>query len=90
MKTAKEVWLLTDVEFKEIEDLFERKLALENLTKVVDPSNEALYEKLVKDYGMTVKRFEGWWSIMKNKYNWPGQNWWLDFNTMKIMTYDNI
>ncbi len=85
MMNVKEIWKLNDEEFKEIEDLFEKKIALENLTKIVDADNEKLYDKLIKDYGNTVHRFNSWWNIMGKKYNWEGKNWWLDFETKKIM-----
>lgn len=83
---TKEVWQLNDEEFKEIEDLFEKKVALENLTKIVDADNQNLYDKFIKDYGKTVHQFDSWWDKMARKYEWEGKNWWLDFETKKIMT----
>lgn len=83
---TKEVWQLNDEEFKEIEDLFEKKIALENLTKIVDAKNQELYDKLIKDYGRTVHLFNTWWDKMSKKHDWEGRNWWLDFDTKKIMT----
>ena len=55
---AKEVYKLNDDEFKEIEDLFEKKIALENLTKIIDADNQKLYDKLIKDYGKTIHQFD--------------------------------
>jgi CXXX repeat modification system protein len=81
----KEVWQLNDDEFKEIEDLFEKKIALENLTKIIDADNQKLYDKLIKDYGKAVHQFDFWWEKMSKKYDWKGKNWWLDFETKKIM-----
>lgn len=86
MINTKEVWQLNDNEFREIEDLFEKKLALENLTKIVSTDNQMLYDKLIKDYGKTIHLFNDWWSRMSQKYRWEGQNWWLDFDTKKIMS----
>ena len=82
----REVWELNEAEFKEIEDLFEKKIALENLTKIIDTNNQELYDKLIKDYGKTVHQFDSWWNEMSRKYHWEGSNWWLDFETKKIMT----
>ena len=81
----KEVWQLNDDEFKEIEDLFEKKIALENLTKIIDADNQKLYDKLIKDYGKAVHQFDFWWEKMSKKYDWEEKNWWLDFETKKIM-----
>ncbi|CAK7010969.1 CXXX repeat peptide modification system protein [Tissierella sp.] len=82
---TKEVWQLNDDEFKEIEDLFEKKIALENLIKIVDADSQKLYDKLINDYGKTVHHFDSWWNEMSKKYDWEGKNWWLDFKTKKIM-----
>lgn len=90
MKVAREVWQLNDEDYKEIEDLFEKKIALENLSKIIDPSNNDLYEKMIKDYGSTVRTFDNWWNIMKEKHQWTAINMWLDFQTKKIMTYDEV
>lgn len=81
----KEVWKLNNQEFQEIEDLFEKKIALENLTKIIDGDNQKLYDKLIKDYGKTVRQFDSWWDNMAKKYDWEGSGWWLDFETKKIM-----
>jgi CXXX repeat modification system protein len=83
--STKEIWQLNDEEFKEIEDLFEKKLALENLSKIIDADNQKLYDKLITDYGKTVHQFNSWWDIMSKKYNRESQNWWLDFKSKKIM-----
>ncbi|MDO4799909.1 MAG: CXXX repeat peptide modification system protein [Bacillota bacterium] len=80
------VWKLTEEEYIEIESLFERKIALENLAKIVDSENTALYEKMIADYGRTLRQFNEWWKIMSQKYSWSGKNWWLDFETKEIKT----
>jgi CXXX repeat modification system protein len=47
----KVVWELSEEDSNEIQDLFERKIALENLVKIVDLKDSDIYEKLLKDYG---------------------------------------
>ncbi|WP_374041660.1 CXXX repeat peptide modification system protein [Tissierella carlieri] len=68
------MWKLNGEEFKEIEDLFEKKIALKNLTKIVDADNQKLYDKLIKYYGKTVHQFNFWWDNMVKKYNWEMNN----------------
>lgn len=85
MEQIIEVWKLSEEEYREIEDLFEKKVALENLAKILDPDNERLYEKLIKDYGRAVRQFENWWTEMGKKHQWKGSEWWLDFETKTIM-----
>ena len=86
--SEKVVGELSNEEFREIEDLFERKLALENITKIIDVEDNKLYEKLIKDYGETVRKFKNWWNVMSKKYNWEGTNWRVDFETKQILTND--
>lgn len=83
---AKEVWKLNEEDFKKIQDLYEKKLSLENLVKIIDADNQNLYDKLIADYGKTINQFNLWWNTMSIKNNWEGKDWWLDFETKKIMT----
>ena len=41
----KAIWVLTDEEVYVIEELYEKKIALENLIKILEPYNQELYEK---------------------------------------------
>lgn len=84
----KVIWDLSDEDFTEIQDLFEKRLALENLINVVDVKNTELHDKVVKDYGETLHKFNDWWPAKKAQYNWDGDNWWLNFDTKQIMCKD--
>lgn len=52
---------LNEEELEEIENLYEKKVALENLSRCIDPDNEKMYQKLVNDYTSTIKKFNNWW-----------------------------
>lgn len=80
------VWTLTESECKEIEDLFEKKNAYENLIKIVDADNEKIYKKLISDYASTVSSFNKWWNDYSKKYNWEGENWVVDFEAKQILS----
>ena len=71
---------ITREETSSIRDLYEKKLALENLAKIISPNeNNELYERLVADYGATVHEFNNWWTDILKKYNLPGDNYIVDF-----------
>lgn len=77
---------LTDEEKNEIEAIFERKVALENLTKLPDVvSNAALYEKLIADYGKTTIRFQKWWQMATEKYQLQGKEVRVDFENAQLL-----
>ena len=85
--SKKLVGSVTTKEMKMIQSLYERKNGLVELSKILSPSNEDLYEKLVKDLGETQVKFQSWWTEMGNKYNWEsaeGANWEIDFATCNI------
>ena len=84
MKTL--VGQVSEEERNEIQTLFERKNGLTELAKSIG-DNDALYEKLVRDMGVTASRFEQWWSRMGEKYRWQSTSngkWEIDFNTCDI------
>lgn len=85
----KVVWKLSKKEEAEISDLFEKKIALENLAKVVDASNDSLYSKIIKDYGHVLALFDRWWDEMSNKYNWEGNTWKIDFVTKEVIIVES-
>ena len=83
----KEVGCVTPEERDEIQKLFERRNGLNELAKILTPENEELYQKLIKDMGKTVTKFQNWWNEMSEKYNWESSsngNWEIDFNDCKI------
>lgn len=80
---------LSDEESKKIEELYEKKLAFENLIKIVDGENEKIYNKLISDYGNLLKEYNIWWDSMRQKYEWEGSNWRVDFDNKTIVLVEN-
>lgn len=83
----KVVGRVTLEEKEEILSLFERRNGLEELAKILTPDNEELYEKLVKDMGVTKTKFQQWWNSMSEKYQWeslPNGSWEINFDTCEI------
>ncbi|MDR0687937.1 MAG: CXXX repeat peptide modification system protein [Prevotellaceae bacterium] len=78
---------VTVEEKDEILALFERRNGLSELAKIVTAENDALYEKLVSDIGVTSTKFQRWWDDMSSKYQWEKEDskkWEIDFDTCEI------
>ena len=85
--TKKLVGQVTPEERDEIQTLFERRNGLNELAKILTADNTELYEKLVKDMGETGTKFQQWWDIMAEKYQWESAedgNWEINFDTCEI------
>jgi CXXX repeat modification system protein len=78
---------VTPEERTEIQILFERRNGLNELAKILTSDNAELYEKLVKDLGVTGTKFQNWWDRMVEKYQWESVengNWEINFETCEI------
>ncbi|MBQ9253659.1 MAG: CXXX repeat peptide modification system protein [Bacteroidales bacterium] len=83
----KKVGQVTVEEKDQIQQLFERRNGLTELSKILTADNNELYEKLVKDMGETQGKFQQWWDTMATKYNWESSengNWEINFETCEI------
>ena len=87
MVIKKIVGQVTPEERDEIQALFERRNGLNELAKILTADNTELYEKLVKDLGVTNSKFQTWWSNKAEKYQWEATekgNWEINFQTCEI------
>lgn len=83
----KKVGSVTPEERDIIQALYERKNGLSELAMILTPENEALYEKLVIDMGVTSTKFQEWWNLTSQKYNWEFSekgSWEINFDTCEI------
>ncbi|MDE5757133.1 MAG: CXXX repeat peptide modification system protein [Allobaculum sp.] len=79
---------VTEIERDEIQSLFERRNGLSELAKILTPENRELYERLVKDLGVTSSKFQSWWDRMVKKYQWESEingHWEINFDTCEIL-----
>lgn len=86
----KEVGTLTQEESENLEELLEKKIALENLLKILSESQE-IYKKVDKDYKNIVEEYEKWWRDTSDKYIWESiENsfWSIDFKSRKVYLVD--
>ena len=82
----KEVGTLTQEESRNLEKLLEKKIALENLLKILSESQE-IYKKVVRDYKNIVEEYEKWWIDTSDKYMWESTDnsfWSIDFKSRKV------
>lgn len=83
----KEVGKVTPQERDEIKRLFERRMGLVELAKIVNASDTELYDRLVTALGDNSTKFQQWWDNMSEKYDWESSdegNWEIDFQTCII------
>lgn len=86
----KEVGSLTQEECSNIEELLEKKIALENLLKILSESQE-IYKKVDRDYKNIVEEYEKWWRDTSNKYIWESTYISfrsIDFKSRKVYLVD--
>ena len=81
----KSVGQVSEKEKNEVKDLFEKKVALENLIKIVDVSNDTLYQKLMTDYKDVITLFNDWWDKTLQKQGLQNKIISIDFNTNQLM-----
>lgn len=79
-------------EVREIQDLNEKKAALENLILIAEDNillrNENLYQRFIRDYTELQNATHFFWSSIASKYNFPQgeeDSYSLDFTT-RIVT----
>lgn len=86
----KEVGTLTQEESSNIEELLEKKIALENLLDILFESQE-IYKKVYRDYKNIVEEYEKWWRDASEKYIWESTEnsfWSIDFKSRKVYLVD--
>lgn len=84
---------VTENEKNEIERLYGRKTALQEMLLLLNDENfndgsySKLYEKLISDLSQTTIEFENWWEKTSKKYSWkndPTAKWFVNFETNEI------
>ncbi len=86
----KEVGTLTKEESRNLEELLEKKIALENLLKILSDSQE-VYKKVDRDYKNIAEEYEKWWRDTLDKYIWESTDnsfWSIDFKSKKVYLVD--
>lgn len=80
---------IKDSECQEIQELYEKKLAYENLTKILSPNqNNEMYNRLITDYGVVIRQFSEWWDRIFATYNLSSGEYYIDFSSKEIYCND--
>lgn len=83
---AKVVCKLEKSELDTIRELYEKKLAYENLSKILSPSEHGeMYQRLISDYGSVVHQFNSWWDDAFAKYELPQGHYFINFSSREIL-----
>jgi CXXX repeat modification system protein len=76
-------------DLEKIENLFEKKIAFENLIKVIDLDvQENLYDKLMKDYTDVNGSFNRWWQDKIKEYFLDGKQAYVDFEESTLYVWE--
>ncbi len=82
---------INEAESNHLEDLIEKRAALENLTRINEKNrlvvNEELYQKFLTEYKNTLVDYDQYWDVLLEKYGLkdePGMHFSLDFKTREI------
>lgn len=86
VKMNKVFYEIDNQECAEIRELFEKKLAYENLIKIISPNEyEEVYNRLISEYGKVVDLFNKWWNKIFVKYKCIPGNYTVDFDSTIIV-----
>lgn len=76
---------VTYEEKEQIMDMYEKKIALENLLLMDIKDTQ---ERIMKDLQTINKEMQNWWNQMGEKYQWIGEKnakWEIDFSSGEIL-----
>lgn len=80
------VGYVDDAEKKAMEDILEKKRALENLLKIVSRESEPdFYEDVKQDYRQTRDTYLKWWADVEQKYGWGQRELSIDMETGGVL-----
>lgn len=83
------ICMIEDSQRQEIQELYEKKLAYENLAKILSPSQNAeMYNRLISDYGSAIRQFSEWWDHILAEHNLPTGEYYIDFTSNEIYCND--
>lgn len=84
--TARKTIVILQDECDAIENLYEKKVALENLIKTIDiESNEGIYNRIISDYGKITIEFNDWWEKIFVTYSIKDGNYHIDFENKQLI-----
>ena len=85
------IYELTELEYKEIEELYDKKTAIEILFNSINEQSQ-LYERLLNDYNKIVKDYNQWWNriIKKCKAEDYADRLFVDFEKKMVFVKNDL
>ncbi len=91
---------LEENEKSEIEEIYYRRVTLENMILVLqergnmeESGSESLYQRLVQDMSETIKRMQDWWNKTSTYHGWEYRrenNWEVKFDSGEVYLHDSM
>lgn len=71
---------LKETELEEIREKFEKKMSLEIIAQIINPSIDTnLYQRFVKEYHDIVYDYQNWWKKQIELHNLKDKDCYVDF-----------
>ena len=81
--------ILNEYETDEILELFEKKVAMENLSIIIDKEKQpALFSSLKKDYEKLIHKYQKWWERLAMENGWQKDILYINFSTREVIQTD--
>ena len=81
------VGLITEAERDEIQSIYYKKTAVQEVLPLIDPNNIELYDKAIEDLALADQAMAEWWQRISAHYGWnydENYGWRVDFFTKEL------
>ena len=81
--------ILNERESYEILELYEKKVAMENLSLIIDKEKQAdLFSSLKQDYKKLMRKYQEWWEQLSTENGWEKEKLYINFSTREVIQTD--
>lgn len=81
--------ILNERESDEILELYEKKVAMENLSLIIGKEKQAdLFSALKQDYKKLMRKYQEWWEHLSTENGWEKEKLYINFSTREVIQTD--
>ena len=81
--------ILNERETNAILELYEKKVAMENLSLIIDREKQAdLFSALKQDYKKLMQNYQEWWEHFSKENGWEKEKLYINFSTREVIQTD--
>lgn len=81
--------ILNERETDSILELYEKKVAMENLSLIIDREKQAdLFSALKQDYKKLMQNYQEWWEHLSTENGWEKEKLYINFSTREVIQTD--